>query len=135
MSYKIEEIEGISTVFGEKLRSVGITSVAGLLEKCASKAGRAAIAKETEINEKFILKWTNHADLFRIKGVGPEFSELLEASGVDTVKELRNRDAENLYAKLVETNESKRLVRRLPSAEQVAQMIEDAKGLEPMMTY
>ncbi|WP_436414629.1 DUF4332 domain-containing protein [Petrimonas sp.] len=135
MSYKIEEIEGISTVFGEKLRSVGITSVAGLLEKCASKAGRAAIAKETEINEKFILKWTNHADLFRIKGVGPEFSELLEASGVDTVKELRNRNAENLYAKLVETNESKRLVRRLPSAEQVAQMIEDAKGLEPMMTY
>ncbi len=86
-------------------------------------------------NEKFILKWTNHADLFRIKGVGPEFSELLEASGVDTVKELRNRNAENLYAKLVETNESKRLVRRLPSAEQVAQMIEDAKGLEPMMTY
>lgn len=135
MSYKIEEIEGISTVFGEKLRSVGITSVAGLLEKCASKAGRAAVAKETEINEKFILKWTNHADLFRIKGVGPEFSELLEASGVDTVKELRNRNAENLYAKLVETNESKRLVRRLPSAEQVAQMIEDAKGLEPMMTY
>ena len=70
MSYKIEEIEGISTVFGGKLRSVGITTVAGLLEKCASKAGRAAVAKETEINEKFILKWTNHADLFRINGVG-----------------------------------------------------------------
>ncbi|MDO5523635.1 MAG: DUF4332 domain-containing protein [Bacteroidia bacterium] len=135
MSYKIEEIEGIGPALGEKLRSAGINSVAELLEKCASKSGRAAVAKETEINEKFILKWTNHADLFRIKGVGPEFAELLEASGVDTVKELRNRNAENLYAKLVETNESKRLVRRLPSAEQVAQMIEDAKGLEPMMTY
>ncbi len=135
MSYKIEEIEGISTVFGEKLRNAGITSVAGLLEKCASRAGRAAVAKETGISEKFILKWTNHADLFRIKGVGPEFSELLEAAGVDTVKELRNRVPENLYTKLVETNESKRLVRRLPSAEQVAQMIEEAKGLEPMMTY
>lgn len=135
MSYKIEEIEGISTVFGEKLRNAGITSVAGLLERCASKAGRAAVAQETGISEKFILKWTNHADLFRIKGVGPEFSELLEAAGVDTVKELRHRVPENLYAKLVETNESKRLVRRLPSADQVAQMIEEAKGLEPMMTY
>lgn len=135
MSYKIEEIEGISVAFGEKLRNAGVTSVAGLLEKGASKAGRAALAKETGINEKFILKWTNHADLFRINGVGPEFSELLEASGVDTVKELRNRVPENLYAKLVETNESKRLVRRLPSAEQVAKMVEDAKVLEPMMTY
>lgn len=135
MSYKIEEIEGIGTAFGEKLRNAGITSVAGLLERCASKAGRASVAEETEISEKLILKWTNHADLFRINGVGPQFSELLEASGVDTVKELRNRNAENLYAKLVETNESKQLVRRLPSAEQVVQMIEDAKGLEPMMTY
>ena len=135
MSYKIEEIEGISMVFGEKLRAAGIHSVDALLEKCASKSGRAAIAKETDINEKFILKWTNHADLFRINGVGPEFSELLEASGVDTVKELRNRVPANLYAKLVEVNESKRLVRRLPSEEQVADMIEQAKKLEPKMTY
>lgn len=135
MSYKIEEIEGISMVFGEKLRAAGIHSVDALLEKCASKSGRAAIAKETDINEKFILKWTNHADLFRINGVGPEFSELLEASGVDTVKELRNRVSANLYAKLVEVNESKRLVRRLPSEEQVADMIEQAKKLEPKMTY
>lgn len=135
MAYKIEEIEGIGPVFGEKLREAGITSVEKLLEQCASKSGRAAVAKETGIEEKFILKWTNHADLFRISGVGPEFSELLEASGVDTVKELRNRNAENLYAKLVEVNESKRLVRRLPSQEQVTDMIEQAGKLEPKMTY
>lgn len=106
-----------------------------LLEKCASKAGRAAVAKETGINEKFILKWTNHADLFRINGVGPEFSKLLEASGVDTVKELRNRVPANLHAKQLEVNESKRLVRRLPSEEQVADMVEQAKNLDPKMTY
>lgn len=135
MAYKIEEIEGIGPVYGEKLRAAGITSVDKLLEKCASKPGRAALAKETGIEEKFILKWTNHADLFRINGVGPEFSELLEAAGVDTVKELRTRNAENLYAKLVEVNESKRLVRRLPSQDQVTDMITQAEKLEPKMTY
>ncbi len=135
MAYKIEEIEGVSVAFGEKLREAGINSVDALLEKCASKSGRAAVAKETEISEKLILKWTNHSDLFRINGVGPEFSELLEAAGVDTVKELRTRNAENLYLKLAEVNESKRLVRRLPSPEQVADMITQAEKLEPKMTY
>lgn len=135
MVYKIDEIEGIGPVYGEKLRTAGIATVDQLLEKCAGKAGRAALAKETDIEEKMILKWTNHADLFRIPGVGPQFSELLEASGVDTVKELRNRNAENLYAKIVEVNESKKLVRRLPSQPQVAEMIEEAGKLEPLMTY
>lgn len=135
MAYKIEEIEGIGTVYGEKLREAGINTVEKLLEECASKAGRKAIAEKTEITEKLILKWTNHADLMRINGVGPEFSELLEAAGVDTVKELRNRNAENLYAKLVEVNEEKKLVRRLPSQEQVVDMIEQAGKLEPKMTY
>ncbi len=135
MVYKIDEIEGIGPVYGEKLRMAGIATVDQLLEKCAGKAGRVALAKETDIEEKMILKWTNHADLFRIPGVGPQFSELLEASGVDTVKELRNRNAENLYAKIVEVNESKKLVRRLPSQPQVAEMIEEAGKLEPLMTY
>ncbi len=135
MSYKIEDIEGISTVYGDKLRAAGINTVDMLLEKCASKAGRSAIAKETGISEKYILKWTNHADLFRVNGIGPEFSELLEAAGVDTVKELRNRVPANLHAKLVEVNEAKRLVRRVPSESQVADMIEQAKGIEPKMTY
>ena len=135
MVYKIDEIEGIGPVYGEKLRMAGIATVDQLLEKCAGKAGRVALAKETDIEEKMILKWTNHADLFRIPGVGPQFSELLEASGVDTVKELRNRNAENLYAKIVEVNESKKLVRRLPSQSQVTEMIEEAGKLEPLMTY
>ena len=135
MVYKIDEIEGIGPVYGEKLRAVGITSVDKLLERGASKAGRASIAKETEIDEKFILKWTNHADLFRVPGIGPQFSELLEAAGVDTVKELRNRNAENVYAKIQEVNESKSLVRRLPSLAQIKEMIEEAGKLEPAMTY
>lgn len=135
MAYKIDEIEGIGAVYGEKLRAAGINSVENLLEKCATKSGRSTLAKETGIEESHILKWTNHADLFRVKGVGPEFSELLEASGVNTVKEFRNRNAENLHAKMVEVNESKQFVRRLPSLEQLAEMIEFAKTLEPKMTY
>ncbi|HHT35435.1 MAG: DUF4332 domain-containing protein [Proteiniphilum sp.] len=135
MNYKIEEIEGIGPVYGEKLKAAGIVKVDQLLEKCAAKAGRAALAKETGIEEKMILKWTNHADLFRINGIGPQFSELLEAAGVDTVKELKMRNAENLYAKLQEVNDEKNLVRRLPSLSQVTQMIEDAGKSVAMMTY
>lgn len=131
MGYKIEDIEGIGPVYGEKLRSAGITSVEDLLEKCAAKSGRSSLANETGISEKEILKWTNHADLFRIDGVGPQFAELLEASGVDTVKELRNRNAENLHAKINEVNEEKNLVGRTPSLSQVEKMIEIAKTLDP----
>lgn len=135
MDYKIVEIEGIGPVYGEKLKAAGINKVDQLLEKCAAKKGRTELANNTGIDEKLILKWTNHADLFRINGIGPQFSELLEAAGVDTVKELRTRNAENLYAKLQETNEVKQLVRRLPSLSQVTQMIEDAGKLEVRMTY
>lgn len=135
MGYKIEDIEGIGPVYGEKLRSAGITSVEDLLEKCASKSGRSSLANETGISEKEILKWTNHADLFRIDGVGPQFAELLEASGVDTVKELRNRNAENLHAKINEVNEEKNLVGRTPSLSQVEKMIEIAKTLDPKVTH
>ena len=87
------------------------------------------------ISEKLILKWTNHADLFRIKGVGPQFAELLEAAGVDTVKEFRHRVAENLVQKMQETNEAKNLVRRVPSVKQVEKMIAQAKELPPVMKY
>ncbi|HLW09447.1 MAG TPA: DUF4332 domain-containing protein [Fermentimonas sp.] len=135
MGYKIEDIEGIGPVYGEKLRSAGITSVEDLLEKCAAKSGRSSLANETGISEKEILKWTNHADLFRIDGVGPQFAELLEASGVDTVKELRNRNAENLHAKINEVNEEKNLVGRTPSLSQVEKMIEIAKTLDPKVTH
>ena len=81
MDYKIIDIEGIGDVYAQKLIAAGINKVSELLEKCAAPKGRKALAEETGISEKLILKWTNHADLFRINGVGPQFAELLEAAG------------------------------------------------------
>lgn len=135
MAYNIVEIEGVGEVYAEKLKAAGINTVDALLEKCAAPAGRKDLAEATEISEKLILKWTNHADLFRINGIGPQFAELLEASGVDTVKELRHRVAANLTAKLEEVNEQKKLVRRVPAEVEVQKMIDQAKELEPKMTY
>ena len=135
MAYKIIDIEGVGDVYAEKLIAAGITKPEELLQKCAAPAGRKALAEETGIADGLILKWTNHADLFRIKGVGPQFSELLEAAGVDTVKELRNRVPANLQAKLEETNAAKKLVRRVPALKEVVKMVEQAKALDPVMTY
>ena len=135
MTYKIIDIEGVGEVYAPKLIEAGIVTVDALLKKCAAPKGRAALAEETGISEKLILKWTNHADLFRIKGIGPQFSELLEAAGVDTVKEFRHRVAENLFEKIKETNEAKHLVRRIPSVKELTKMIALAKELKPVMTY
>lgn len=135
MTYKIIDIEGIGEAYAPKLIKAGITKVADLLAKCATPKGRAALAEETGISEKLILKWANHADLFRVKGVGPQFAELLEAAGVDTVKEFRHRVAENLVKKMQETNEAKKLVRRVPTVAQVQKMIAQAAELEPVMKY
>lgn len=135
MNYKIIDIEGVGESYAAKLKAAGIDTVAELLEKCAAPAGRKALAEVTGISPKLILTWTNHADLFRIDGVGPQFAELLEASGVDTVKELRNRRADNLAAKLQEVNDSRHLVRRVPSEKEVAAMIEQAATLPPVVTY
>ena len=135
MAYKIIDIEGIGEAYAPKLINAGIVTVDDLLAKCAAPKGRAELAAATGISEKLILKWTNHADLFRIKGVGPQFAELLEAAGVDTVKELRHRVAANLVQKMQETNDAKRLVRRVPSVKQVEKMIALAKELKPVMTY
>lgn len=132
---KIEEIEGVGPAFAEKLAAAGIKSVANLLEKCATRKGRAAVAEATGISDKLVLKWTNHADLMRIDGVGPEFAELLEAAGVDTVKELRNRNAENLAKAMADKNEEKKLTRVTPSAERVGKWIAEAKTLDPIVTY
>ena len=96
MDYKIVDIEGVGEVYAEKLVAAGINKVSELLEKCAAPKGRKELAEATEISEKLILRWANHADLFRINGVGPQFAELLEKAGVDTVKEFRHRVAENL---------------------------------------
>jgi predicted flap endonuclease-1-like 5' DNA nuclease len=135
MATRIEQIEGIGPVYAEKLLKAEIKSVEGLLAKGASKSGRKELASVTGIDEGKILEWVNMADLFRIKGVGPQFSELLEAAGVDTVKELRNRNAENLYAKLVEVQAEKKITRAVPALKVVKSFIEQAKALPPVVTY
>ncbi len=135
MAYKIIDIEGVGDVYAEKLTAAGITTVDQLLERCAAPAGRKALAEQTGINEKLILRWTNHADLFRINGVGPQFAELLEAAGVDTVKELRHRVPANLVEKLEQTNAERKLVRRVPALKEVEDMVNQAKELPPVVTY
>lgn len=135
MGYKIIDIEGVGAAYAEKLVAAGVTTTDALLEKCAAPAGRKALAEETGISEKLILKWTNHADLIRIHGVGPQFAELLEAAGVDTVKELKHRVAANLQAKMEEVNAAKNLVNRVPSATELQKMIDEAKELPAVMAY
>lgn len=135
MTYKIIDIEGIGPVYGEKLVAIGIVTVDQLLKKGATPKGRMEIEAATGIDHGRVLTWVNHADLFRVKGIGPQFSELLEAAGVDTVKELRNRNAKNLAEKLVEVNEAKRLVRRVPVEAEIDRFIELAKKLDPVVTY
>jgi len=135
MAYAIEQIEGIGQSYAEKLGTVGITSTDGLLNHCGSAQGRKEVAEKTGVSEKLLLKWTNMADLMRIKGVGEEYSELLEAAGVDTVKELRTRNAENLTAKMAEVNEEKKLTRQVPALKTVAGWIDQAKTLDPVITH
>ncbi len=131
----LEIIEGIGEVYQKKLKETGVTSVEDLLKKCATKKGRSEIADKSGISEKLILKWANHADLARIKGIAGEYAELLEAAGVDTVPELSNRKPENLYAKIVEVNEKKKLVRKLPAEKQIKAWIEEAKALPRILQY
>ena len=135
MDYKIIDIEGVGDVYAEKLVAAGINKVSELLDKCAAPKGRKELAEATGISEKLILRWTNHADLFRINGVGPQFAELLEAAGVDTVKEFRHRVAENLQPKLAELNEERHICGRVPAVVEVQKMIDQAKELEPRGTY
>ena len=135
MSKKITEIEGIGPAYQEKLAAAGVKTVEGLLELGASKSGRKKIAEDSGLDESQILVWVNMADLFRIKGVASQFEELLKAAGVDTVKELRTRNAENLHAKLVEVQEEKKITRTVPALSQVTDFVEQAKKLEPMVTY
>lgn len=133
--HKISDIEGIGSVYSEKLKAAGITNVNTLLEKGCTPKGRKELAAATGFDESVLLKWVNIADLYRIKGIGSEYSQLLEKAGVDTVKELKLRNAENLTAKLAEVNSSVNLVRRLPTLAMVEQWIENAKDLEPIITY
>lgn len=135
MSKTITDIEGIGPANQKKLAKAGIRSVGGLLKEGATKKGRKTIAEASKIDEKKILDYVNMADLFRIKGIAGQFAELLKAAGVDTVKELRNRKPENLHAKLLETNQSKKLTRVVPGVKQVANFVEQAKSLDPIVKY
>lgn len=134
-TYKVEEIEGIGPILGEKLRSAGITTTDELLAATHSKTQRIHLAEKSEISEKLILKFANMADLFRISGVAKEYSELLEAAGVDTVVELATRNAEHLHQKLEEVNEAKKLTHRVPPLKNVEHWIAEAKTLPRVLTY
>ncbi len=128
-------IEGIGPVFEEKLNSAGVTSCEELLSRGASSKGRAEIVDASGIDASRILRFVNHADLCRIKGIGGEYSELLEAAGVDSVPELAQRNADNLAAKIAEVNEVKSLVRQVPSAQSIAGWIAEAKTLPRVVTH
>jgi len=131
----IVDIEGIGKVYAAKLEAAGISTVESLLERGATPKGRQDLAEQTDIGDKLILEWVNLADLFRIKGIGEEFSDLLEEAGVDTVPELAQRNPENLHSKLVEVNEAKKLVRRVPGLSQVQDWVAQAKELPRVVTY
>jgi len=134
-AYDLVDIEGIGPAYAEKLGALGLKTTDDLLNAGAGPKGREDLAASTGINDKLILRWVNMADLFRIKGVGEEYSDLLEAAGVDTVPELAQRRPENLSQKMAEVNEQKQLVRRLPTEDQVASWIESAKTLPRVVTY
>lgn len=131
----IKEIEGIGPAFGKKLEAAGAVTSESLLKQGASKSGRKKIATETEIPEAKILEFVNMADLMRVKGVGAQFAELLKATGVDTLKELRTRNAQNLHAALEEVNAKKKLTRRVPSLSMIEDFIAHAKKETPVVTY
>ena len=135
MAKTIESIEGIGVAKGRSLRACGCHSVAKLLELGATRAGRKKLAAKSGISERQILKAVNQADLFRISGIASQYAELLEAAGVDTVKELRNRRPETLAAKLHTVNEARRLVRQVPALSKVKDWVRQAKSLKPAIKY
>jgi predicted flap endonuclease-1-like 5' DNA nuclease len=135
MAYKIEEIEGIGATYGAKLVEAGIKNTDELLKLCCDAKGRKATAGKTGFSTARLLKWANMADLMRISGIGSEFSELLEAAGVDTVKELRTRRPDNLAAKMAEVNKEKKLTRAVPSEAVVTKWVAQAKELDPLITH
>ena len=135
MTYPISHIDGIGSEEAATLKRVGIRTTEGLLEAAKSPKGRKELAAKTEIDEKRLLKWANAADRMRIKGVGDGYSELIRAAGVDTIRELKFRNAKRLTAAIARANERRRLVEFLPSEKIVQRWIDDAKKLPPKITY
>ena len=131
----IDAIEGIGHKDATSLRKARIRTVEALLKNGATRKGRRDIAAATNIDEKLILEWVNRADLMRVRGVGEEYSDLLEAAGVDTVRELRRRNPSNLLASMVGVNAKQRLVRRLPTEAMVERWVEHARELDPVVKY
>ncbi len=132
---EIEYIEGIGAVYGQKLRGAGISTVLDLMVNGATRRGRKQISDQSGIAQSSILTWVNHVDLFRVKGVAQEYADLLEQSGVDTVVELAQRNPANLHKRMVDINEQKKLVRRLPHASEVQSWVEQAKNLRRVVHY
>lgn len=132
---KLETVEGIGTVYARKLREAGISTTQALLKKGSLPGRRAEIAAQAGVAPALVLEWVNHADLFRIKGVGEEYADLLEEAGVDTVPELAQRNPQNLHQKIHAVNQQKRLVRREPTEDQVADWIAQAKMLPRVIQY
>jgi len=131
----LAKIEGIGETYAQKLKDAGIATTEALLEQGAAPKGRKEIAEKSGISAKLILKWINRADLFRVKGIGEEYADLLEVAGVDTVPELARRNPGNLYQKLIEVNEEKDLSRRPPTQSQIQDWVKQAKGLPRAITY
>ena len=129
------DVEGIGAKYADKLIKVGVQTTDDLLKAGATPKGRKELAEKSGIGDALILKWVNHVDLYRINGVGSEYSELLEAAGVDTIPELAQRKAANLTQKIAEVNTAKKLVRKVPVESQVADWIEQAKKLPRVITY
>ena len=132
---KIELIEGVGEAYRTKLNEVGIISAEQYLEACKTKKDRKILAEKTGIADELILRWTNHADLFRIKGISGQYAELLEAAGWDTVKELAQRIPENLTAAMEKVNEERHLVRLVPYQKMVAKWVDQAKQLSRVVEY
>ena len=135
MNRKLEDIEGIGPKYAEMLKAAGVMNTGQLLDEAGERVGRVQLAERCGINEKLILKWVNMSDLFRIKGIAGQWAELLEASGVDTVKELRTRKPENLADRMREINKQKRLVKQVPNATQITSWVDQAKKLKPAVSY
>jgi predicted flap endonuclease-1-like 5' DNA nuclease len=131
----IVQVEGIGEAYAEKLKGAGIRTTDALLEAGATPKGRQELEEKTGIGHSLILEWVNHVDLWRIKGVAEEYSDLLEEAGVDSVPELAQRRADNLFEKLVAVNQEKHLVRRLPTQAQVSKWIEAAKRLPRLVSH
>jgi len=135
MTKSIQDIEGIGPIYAGKLNQQGIYTTTKLLEIAGNRAGRKKLAQQTSISEASILKWVNMSDLFRINGVAGQYAELLEGSGVDTVKELRNRNADNLSEKMKAINEEKHFCKIPPNASMITDWVEQAKTLDPLVSY